>query len=66
MIDKLAGDFEMLFSFKATCAKLPDFSYSENVELRVLAKDMINLYLPAIDEWKIIENYRKIEYKLRQ
>ena len=27
VIDKLVGDFEMLFNFKATCAKLTDFSY---------------------------------------
>ena len=27
VIEKLAGDFEMLFDFKATCTKLPYFSY---------------------------------------
>ena len=64
VVDKLARDFEMLFDFKATCAKLSDFSYVENVELRVLAKEMINLDLPAIDQWKIIENFGKSKYRL--
>ena len=49
VIHKLAGDFGMLFDFKATCAKLPDFSYLENMELRVLVKDMIILDLPTAD-----------------
>ena len=31
LIDKLAGDFEMMFDFKAMCSKLSDFSYSKNV-----------------------------------
>ena len=66
VIDKLDGDFEMLFEFKAMCTKLLDFSYSENVELRVLEKEMINMDLPVFYQWKIIENYRKIKYKLHQ
>ena len=59
MIDKLARDFEMLFDFKATCAKLPDLSYPKNMEIRVLAKEMISLDMPAADQWKTIENYEK-------
>ena len=66
MIDKLARDFEMLLDFKATCTKFPDFSYSENVDLRVLAKEMINLDLPAADQWKIVENYMKGKYQVSQ
>ena len=54
VINKLAGDFEMLFDFKAMCAKLPYFSYSENVELRVLDKEMINMDLQVIDQWMIV------------
>ena len=66
MIDNLAGDFEILFDFKETCAKFLDFSYLENVELRVLVKEMISLDLPATDQWKTIENYGKIKYRLHQ
>ena len=29
VIDKLAGDFNMMFEFKATCTKFPIFSYSK-------------------------------------
>ena len=55
MIDKLAGDFNMMFEVKATCTKFSKFSYSKNIELRVLAKEMINLDLPVVDQWKIIK-----------
>ena len=66
VIDKLVGDFNMMFEFKATCTKFPNFSYSEDIELGVLAKEMINLDLPVVDQWKIIENYGKSKYKLGQ
>ena len=59
VIDKLDGDFGMLFDFKATCAKLPYFSYPKNMEIRVLAKEMISLDLPPANQWKAIENYGK-------
>ena len=49
VIDELAGDFKMLFNFKATCTKFPYFSYAENMELKVLENVMINLDLPTID-----------------
>ena len=64
VVDKLVGDFVMLFDFKATCAKLIDFSYVENVELKVLAKEMVNLGLPTVDQWKTIEQFGKNKYKL--
>ena len=66
VIEKLSNDFEMLFDFKATCTKLIDFSYAKNMELMLFAKGMINLDLPAIDKWKIIENYGKSKYKVHQ
>ena len=65
-IDNLDGDFEMMIDFKATCAKLQYFPYVENVELKVLEKEMINLDLPTFGPWKIIENFGKSKYKLRQ
>ena len=39
--DKLAEEFELLFYFKATCAKVPNLSYAESMELRVLAHEMV-------------------------
>ena len=65
IIDKLSEDFEILFAFRATCAQLAYFSYVEHVELRVLAKEMANLELPTIDQWKAIEKYGKTKYRLR-
>ena len=66
MIDKLTGDFEMLFDFKSICTKLPKFSYAENVELNVMVKEMISLDLPTTDQWKLVDNYGKIKYKIHQ
>ena len=63
MVDKLAKDFEMMFDFKATCAKLPYFSYIENVEFRVLEKEMANMDLPTADEWRTIQQFGKNKYK---
>ena len=33
--DKLSSEFELLFDFKATCAKAPETSYPETMELKV-------------------------------
>ena len=64
VVDKLAGDFGLLFYFKATCAKLADFSYVDNLHLRVLVKEMVNLDFPTIDQWKTVEQFGKNKYKL--
>ena len=66
MIDKLAGDFEMLFDFKAICTKFPEFSYVENMEFSIMAKDMISLDLLTTDEWKPVDNYGTSKYRLHQ
>ena len=52
IVYKLANDFEMIFSFKAMCARLLDFSYRDHAKLRVLAKEMASLDLPSLDQWK--------------
>ena len=41
VFDKFTGEFELLFDFKFACAKVPNFSYADNMELRVLAHDMV-------------------------
>ena len=55
LIEKLTGDFEMMFDLKDTCTKLPYFSYPKNLELNVLAKEMISLDVPTADQWKTIQ-----------
>ena len=46
MFDKLAEEFELLFDFKVSCAKVPNFSYANNMELRVMAHGMVVADLP--------------------
>ena len=66
VFDKLTRYFKMLFDFKAICTKLSEFSYAKNVELNVMVKEMVGLYLSTIDQWKLVDNYGKIKYKLQQ
>ena len=66
VIEKLTGEFKIMFEFKAICTQSPYFSYLENVELSVMAKNMINMEMQASNKWKTIENYGKSKYRLRQ
>ena len=66
IVDKLSYAFELLFSFKSTCAWFPYFSYREHVELRVLEKEMASLDLPSIDQWKLVEKYGISKYKMHR
>ena len=50
IVDKLADDFEIIFSFKTTCAHIPYFSFIDHVEMRVLVKEMASLDLPSVDQ----------------
>ena len=49
IVDMLANEFEILFSFKEACVHLHSFSYHDHFELCVLAKDMCTLELPSPD-----------------
>ena len=64
MVYKLDGHFEMLFDFKATSSKLAYYSYVENVDLRVVSKEMVNLDLPNVDQWKTVEHFGKKQIKV--
>ena len=52
MFDKLAEEFELLFDFKVLCAKVPNFSYANNMELRVLAHEVVVAYSPNSEYWR--------------
>ena len=64
IMDKLSKYFDILQSFRSICAQLPDISYKEHVEIRVLAKEMVILELPTVEQWKAIEKYGKTKYRL--
>ena len=65
MFYKLAGEFESLFDFKVACAKVPNFSYADNMELRVLAHDMVVADLPKPEHWREVQQYGSSKYKLQ-
>ena len=66
IVYKLADDFEILFVFRTTCACLPEFSYRDHVEMRVMEKEMAILELPSPDQWKLVEKYGRSRYKLHE
>ena len=66
IIDKLVVDFELVYSFRMFGAKLPLIYYVDHVELRVLYKEMKNLEVPFGDQWKTIEKFGKMKYRLHQ
>ena len=60
IFDKLANDFELWFDFKAMRSKVPMTSYSEEMELRAQAYDMVAAPLPGPDTWKTIRHFGSV------
>ena len=54
VIDKLAVDFELINTFSTVCTQLPPISYVDHVKLSVMEKEMANLELAFVDQWKKI------------
>ena len=50
VFNKLASEFKLLSDFKATCAREPEASYTETMELKVQALDMVVVTLPGPDQ----------------
>ena len=64
MFDKLDEEFELLFDFKISCAKVLNISYANNMDLRVLAHEMVVADLPNLEHWRAIQQYGSTKYKL--
>ena len=64
VFDKLVGEFETLFDFKIACTKVPNLTCLDNMELRVLAHDMIITYFSGSEQWKSIQMYGSNKFKL--
>ena len=65
MFDKLAEYFELLFDFKFVCAKVPNFLYADNMDLRVLENEMVVAYLPNPEHWRAVQEHGSTKYKLQ-
>ena len=65
IFDKLAGAFELLADFKTICATVSNFSYTENMELKVLAHDMAVATLLGPNPWKSIQLYGSNKLKIQ-
>ena len=66
IVDKLSDEFELLFDFRVVCTKFPTPSYPKNMELSVLAEEMIKLEMSTINQWKVIDIYGNTKYKFHQ
>ena len=65
VFDKLVGEFKLLFDFKVACAKVPNFSYADNMDLRFLAHEMVVADLPNTEHWRAVQQYGSTKYKLQ-
>ena len=65
LFEKLAGAFELLADYKATCTTVPDFSYTENTKLKVLAHDMVVAIFPGPNLWKSIQLYGSKKFSMQ-
>ena len=65
-VEKLSEDFEIFYTFRAICTQLPEISYVEHMESRVMAKEVASLELLTIDQCNIVENFGKTKYRLYQ
>ena len=52
VFDKLVEEFELLFDFKVTCAKVPNLSNTKSMELRVLVHEMVVVDFPKPEQWR--------------
>ena len=43
VVEKLSGEFELLFDFRVMCTKLPMPFYLENLELGIFTEEMTKL-----------------------
>ena len=63
--DKLVEEFALMFDFKVTCAKVPNLSYAEGMELRVLAHEMVVADLPKTEQWRTVQQFGSNKYNLQ-
>ena len=61
VFEKVENDFELWFEFKATRSKVPMTSYSEAIELRAQAYDMVAAQLPGSNTWKTICQFGSVQ-----
>ena len=66
IIEKLAVDFEILNQIRIIGAKLSPISYVDHVESRVFVKKMTSHEVPSGYQWKTIEKFGRVKYKLHQ
>ena len=64
IVDKMADDFELVFTFRATCVKLSYFSYRGHMELQVLEKEVASMYFPTADQLRAVEKFGRSKYTL--
>ena len=65
VFDKLAEEFETLFDFKIACTRVPNLTYSDNMDLRVLTHDMIMADFLRSKLWKSIQLYGSNKLRLQ-
>ena len=64
IVDKLADEFEILFTFKEACVHLQRYSYKDHIKLHMLEKEMSIMELPSPYQYKTVERFERTKYIL--
>ena len=54
----------MLFDFKCLLTKFPTPSYLENIDLGVIAKEMVEIKTLTTNQWKMIKKLQQVLKKV--
>ena len=63
-MEKLTEDFEILDRFLIIKKGLPAVSYEAYVDLEVSIREMTEYDTPNVEQWNIVEKFKKTKYIL--
>ena len=64
IVDKLTEDFEILQKFAIIRSRLPKVSYEAYMELEVSIREMMECDTLSVEQWKVVERFKKTKYVL--
>ena len=64
IVDNMEDNFELVFTFRATCTKFLVFLCRDHVKLWVLEKEVAPINLPTSYQWREVEKFGRSKYTL--
>ena len=66
IVEKLSEDFDLLAEFKLIQKCLQPTSYTQSVELEVMAREMMVYEYPMANQWALIDKFGARKLNLHQ